>query len=209
MCYDGFVVYKALKIMTLTKDDVASKLLDDWNYVIYEDGSLYSLKYKRFLKPFAIGRGKDYLAYKLCHNCKEKTMQAHRLVALNFIPNPDNLATVNHKDGNKHNNHVSNLEWMTADDNLRHAYITGIRPPYCFRGSDHPMSKLNEEQVHEICQLLDQGHSVNEIYHMFENYKSDWIYRIMKRDNWKHISENYAWQTWQQNSPKKPPRNNK
>lgn len=50
----------------------------------------------------------------------------HRLVAEAFIPNPDNLISVNHKNGNKHDNSIDNLEWMSYSDNTRHAHKTGL-----------------------------------------------------------------------------------
>ena len=57
---------------------------------------------------------------------KSKNMLIHRLVAEHYIPNPDNLPYVNHIDGNKHNNDISNLEWVSASDNVIHAYKTGL-----------------------------------------------------------------------------------
>ncbi len=62
------------------------------------------------------------------YNHKRKYYLIHRLVAQAFIPNPNNYGDVNHKDGNKLNNNVDNLEWCTRSDNLIHAYNNGLKP---------------------------------------------------------------------------------
>lgn len=63
-------------------------------------------------------------------NNKSKAELVHILVAKTFIENPDNKPTVNHKDGNKHNNCVDNLEWATYSQNNKHAIDIGLRPKY-------------------------------------------------------------------------------
>lgn len=71
---------------------------------------------------------KGYLTVGLWKNGKAKTRSIHRLVAIAFIPNPNNLDTVNHKDFNRHNNNVENLEWMSLSDNLSYTqYSQGIK----------------------------------------------------------------------------------
>lgn len=84
-----------------------------------------------------------YLSVGLHMDGIKKTMRVHRIVAEAFIPNPMSLETVNHKDGNKENNCVLNLEWMTRKENCKHAYRTGLSTPPCIGRFNelHPMSK--------------------------------------------------------------------
>ena len=70
---------------------------------------------------------KGYYDVGLYKNGKAKYLLVHRLVAEHFIPNPENKRTVNHKDGNKLNNHVSNLEWVTHSENQIHAFNNGLQ----------------------------------------------------------------------------------
>ena len=94
-------------------------------YLVSQQGDVYSLKMKRLLKPVRTEKG--YLSVELWEGYKRKVMKIHRLVAKNFIPNPRDCKEVNHIDGNKENNHVSNLEWCTRSENLKHAYRIGLR----------------------------------------------------------------------------------
>jgi hypothetical protein len=71
-------------------------------------------------KELKLQKGTNYLHVSL--NSRERVFTVHRLVAETFLPNPENKPQVNHKDGNKLNNHVSNLEWVTASENMKHAY---------------------------------------------------------------------------------------
>ncbi|MCQ2059756.1 MAG: NUMOD4 domain-containing protein [Bacteroidaceae bacterium] len=90
-----------------------------------------------------------YLSVNLYLNGKAKHHYIHRLVAMAFIPNPENKREVNHIDCNKHNNDVSNLEWCDRKYNLTHSYENGLKR----FGENHGGHKLTEEQVREIREL--------------------------------------------------------
>ena len=97
-------------------------------YYVSSWGRVKSLKFgkERILKPYLLGNGLPYCAYSLRIKRKTKICTAHRLVALAFIINPHNKPQVNHKDGNKLNNHIDNLEWVTHQENHQHAWDTGL-----------------------------------------------------------------------------------
>ena len=69
-------------------------------------------------------------------NGKQCNKRVHRLVAQHFIPNPKNLPEVNHKDGNKENNHVGNLEWCNGSQNMQHASRNGLLNPHRWTESE-------------------------------------------------------------------------
>ena len=84
-------------------------------YGITTEGDVYSYKSKRFLKPVCEKNG--YLRVNLYKDGKCKKYKVHRLVAMAYIPNPENLPQINHKDENKANNCLQNLEWCDAKYN--------------------------------------------------------------------------------------------
>lgn len=108
----------------------------------------------------------------------------HRWVALTFIPNPEDKRNVNHIDGCKTNNKVSNLEWNTTSENALHAYKTGLNVSN--KGEKHGMAKLIASQVHRIRTLYELGYRKAYIARMFE-VSFGAIDLIVKRKNWKHI----------------------
>lgn len=75
------------------------------------------------------GLCKGYPMVALCKDGKSKTHKVHRLVAAAFVPNPEGLPEVNHRDGCKSNNAARNLEWCTHSCNIRHAYAVGLKTP--------------------------------------------------------------------------------
>lgn len=89
-------------------------------YAICKNGDVVNLRFNKKLKPQFNYSG--YLHVVLYKNRQARTFSLHRLVANTYIPNYLNKPQVNHIDGNKTNNNVSNLEWVTASENQKHAY---------------------------------------------------------------------------------------
>ena len=94
------------------------KIKDFENYYIYSDGRVQNCNTNHFLKYTSDKSG--YLKVRLYKDKHQHTLLVHRLVALAFLPNPNNYPQVNHKDENKHNNDVSNLEWCTVKYNANY-----------------------------------------------------------------------------------------
>jgi hypothetical protein len=126
-------------------------------YQISNFGSVYSVRYKRYRKPRIDQHGYEYIG--LNKDGTQKPFFVHRLVANAFIPNPENKAEVNHIDGNKLNNNICNLEWVTHDENMDHAFSTGILK----RGESKkttkvaPTRKLSKSIVMQIRSEYRQG----------------------------------------------------
>jgi len=153
------------------------------NYLISDQGRVYNYKYKRFLKPSKDTYG--YFQVVLCKNGIVKTHRIHRLVALAFIPNPENKPTVNHIDGIKINNFVENLEWNTVKENTQHGYDNGLQK--AIKGSKHVNSKLTEEQVLEIRNLYKTGEISQRVLAKIFGVDNSLISYIINRKRWTHI----------------------
>lgn len=112
------------------------------NYYVTEDGSIYSEKRNIILKG---GLDKDgYRLVTLQKGKLRRTAKVHREVANAYVPNPFLLPVVNHIDGNKQNNHPSNLEWTTVSGNTKHAYKLGVLSQ---KGEDNNACKYSNEVV--------------------------------------------------------------
>lgn len=118
----------------------------------------------------------------------KRTFLVHRLVALTFIPNPNNLQTVNHIDGNKDHNYVSNLEWCSYSDNNKHAYDTGLHKS--LKGESSPFAKYTEETVRMICKMLEYEPSVKKIAEKI-NISVSLVRSIKSKESWTSVSDQY------------------
>lgn len=117
----------------------------------------------------------------------QKHPTVHRLVCLSFISNPENKPTVNHKDGNKLNNNVDNLEWNTYSENTQHAYDNGLSKSkiylYGKSGEDHPLSKLTVDKAGEIRKLREQGLTLSSLANKF-NVSISSVHRVCTNQTW-------------------------
>ena len=117
-----------------------------------------------------------------------KNHSVHRIIAKTFIPNPDNLPCVNHKDGNKLNNSVDNLEWCTHSENVKHAYDNGLERKRC--GEEHHAHKLTEEDVRYIKSHYikrDKNFGAVPLSKMFDVDRTT-IHDIVKEKTWKGVT---------------------
>ena len=119
-------------------------------YQVSNKGGIKSLNYRRQKYPQIIKQGIDAHGYpkiRLSRNGKRTEYKVHRLVANAFLKNTNLLPEVNHKDGNKTNNNVSNLEWVTKLDNLKHQY-------------ENNLSSINARKKEIVAICLNNGETI-------------------------------------------------
>lgn len=154
-------------------------------YMISDHGNIMSMKYGMTDEPSTLAKKSHTGGYEMVHLSLEGSIAAkyvHRLVAEAFIPNPGKKPCVNHKDGRKKNNRVSNLEWVTESENMLHAYETGLMGV----GARHPMAKLNEMNVRDIREMHEEGYTTSELADLFDITYGQ-VVNIVKRKHWTHI----------------------
>lgn len=132
-------------------------------YAISDEGFIINIETGRILKPdlFTTTKGRRvvYLRVTLSRDNVQYRFAVHRLVADHFIDNPENKQEVNHKDGDRYNNHKDNLEWVTCEENSVHATETGLRP----KGENHGNALYSEEQALLVIKLSKEGLSRKEV----------------------------------------------
>ena len=140
-------------------------------YEINEAGQIRTLhKRNRYMiLTQRIDRG-GYYTIRLSKGGRASTHWVHRLLALTYIPNPHQKPEVNHKDLNKLNNNLDNLEWVTHRENAQHAYNTGAINPR--RGKDHPSSQplLFKPTGEEFSSISEAANRVGRNYEAFRRH---------------------------------------
>lgn len=128
---------------------------------------------------------KGYPQFRLCLFGSHKTIKVHRCIAQTFLgPRPDGLQ-INHINGNKTDNRVENLEYVTASSNVIHAHRTGLCDGRAM-GERSPKAKLTAEQVTAI-RSLDGRLSLDQLSERFGVTKTNICY-ILNRKTWKHVA---------------------
>ena len=149
------------------------------SYLIKHGKGWKSHSRKRVLSPSTDSYG--YLVVGLTRIDETmRTRKVHRLVAAAFIPNPENKPEVNHKDGNKKNNSVSNLEWVTRPEHDNHKRLSGQ-----YKGSKNGNSKITEQDVMTIRQRLAAGEKQADIAQDY-NISQVMVSLIKRRKHWTH-----------------------
>ncbi len=139
------------------------------------------VKSMRIIRPWTGNH--QYFVLRLCKNCVKKTFLVHRLVAMTFIENSDESLSVNHKDFNRKNNHVDNLEWLTHIENIRHA----IPRMGKHKGESHKKAKLKICDVKEIRGLYEKGgQSIADIARQY-SITAPACSCVIHRKTWKHV----------------------
>lgn len=159
-------------------------------YKISSCGKIYSIfrkdsvgrnnsKSERFLK-YSIVRQYYYVG--LSNGVTRKMVRVHRIVAKTFLPNPKNLPQVNHKNGNKLDNRIENLEWVSAKENVKHAHATGLKTPHV----GVSLAGLLPKDVLKIRKKYLAGMSQGNIAKEF-GISQTGVWKIVNRMVWKHV----------------------
>lgn len=155
------------------------------NYFVDREGRVWNKKGEEKAQ-FLSSHG--YPSVMIWKNNKGTFKAVHRFVAEAFIPNPENKPCVNHIDGNKANNKVDNLEWVTYSENTLHALELGLKVPQ--QGEDVHNAGITNEQAKEVCDFLMEGKGPKEVSEL-TGVPFYTVQSIRSKTTWKSVSEGY------------------
>lgn len=158
------------------------KELNCSDYAITTEGQVFSFKVKRFLEGWESSSGYHHVALYRDDGTLWANAPVHRLMAKTFLGPVEGKEIVNHKNGDKKDNRLSNLEWSTYKDNCEHAILNGLKPPpflsdnsavieeqqiiHDWKAKGKSSSDWTEEDIHFACQLLQEGYRVCDVSSM-------------------------------------------
>lgn len=156
-------------------------------YSIEEDGRVWSHFSKKYMKVKEDKDGYFALSLKNNNNGYSK-FSIHRLlmIAFNPIENMEQMQ-VNHINGNKHDNRLENLEWVTGEQNLKHARDTGLNKTFGQIGVNHPNNKITEQEAKKIIALFKDGKKPKEIILEVPNATKNIINSIIHNRTWTYL----------------------
>jgi hypothetical protein len=169
----------------------------DWSDGIYQVSNLGRVRSKERVVIRSDGRNltvrakilrqnknQGYPSVKMMKNRIGTTVKVHRLIAKAFIPNPENKKNINHIDGSRDNNSISNLEWCTFSENTKHAYKTGAMTPK--KGSENGYAKLTERDIMKIKEMLSSKSVTHREIALKFNVARTTVTAINRNQNWNH-----------------------
>ena len=168
-------------------------------YIISEDGEILNMLTMHKMSPFLDKDG--YLKVGLIRDDKRRsTIFVHRLVAFEFVENPNQYPVVDHINGIKTKNHYTNLEWVTVRENTIRAQNLGLRK---IHGEYNGNSKYTETQVRDICQKFEDGWSIKKVLKYFTGDKHantvkypalyQFLIELKKKQTWQYIVDEYEY----------------
>ncbi len=150
-------------------------------YKVSTDGTIYGVKGIKL-------KGKDHRGYRryvISIDGKPKAILGHRIVAITFLDNPNNLPEVNHKDGNKSNNNVDNLEWVSREENQLHAFATGLNSKV---GSLNGRAIIDEEYARYLYLQMLEGKTPKKLSDE-TNIPKNVLIKLRNKVTWLEVTE--------------------
>jgi hypothetical protein len=170
------MIYININLFKVNEEELWRPVVRFPGYEVSDKGRVRSFKSGK-AKILKLGKdGSGYPIVCLYKNGRGYWFLVHRLVAEAFLGFPEDMLEVNHKNGVKTDNRVENLEWLTRSDNHKHAIKTGLRK-----------TKLSENQVLEILDMLDAGVPQTEIAEIF-NIAQSTVSMIKSGRRWSHLT---------------------
>lgn len=172
-------------------------------YIVSDLGRIYDCESQIFIKQYD-DRNRHYLnVYLKTVNGSRKIKSVHRIVLIEFCgfdPDPER-DEADHISGIKYNNSIYNLRWLTGSENITAAYDLGLMPS----GEDSPLSKLSNEDVRVVCQMMQYGSPREEIYAFLMDRgiqsPGSVLHAIYTRRSWSRVSEPYTFANYNERFP--------